>query len=131
MTCTVQDVATMHWIRSRLRLGSCVALFALAVQLVLTFGHVHLDGLGGHSSVRIETAAGAVAPAGHDGSKAADDYCAACALIHLAGTLVPAAAAVLPLPLVFGQLHRPHVALRFALPASPPASFAARAPPLA
>ena len=130
MTCTVQDVATMHWIRSRLRLGSCVALFALAVQLVLTFGHVHLDGLGGHSSVRIETAAGAVAPAGHHGPKAADDYCAACALIHLAGTLVPAAAA-LPLPLMFGQLHRPHLTLRFALPASPPTPFAARAPPLA
>ena len=121
----------MQWLRSRLRVGSWVALFALAVQLVLTFGHVHLDGRSGNSSVRIETAAGAVAPAGHDGSKAADDYCAACALIHLAGTLVPAAAVALPLPLVFGQLHRPHVALRFALPASPPASFAARAPPLA
>jgi len=121
----------MHWFRSRVRLGSCVALFALAVQLVLTFGHVHLDGLGGHSSVRIEAAAVALAPAGHQGPKAADDYCATCALIHLAGALVPAAAAALALPLVFGQLHRPRVALRLALPASPPASFAARAPPLA
>ena len=119
----------MHWFRSRLRLGSCVALFALAVQLVLTFGHVHLNGLGGHSSVRIEAAAGALAPAGHQGPKAADDYCATCALIHLAGALVPAAAVALALPLVFGQLHRPRVALRLALPASPPASFAARAPP--
>jgi Protein of unknown function (DUF2946) len=121
----------MHWHRTRLRLGSYIALFALAVQLVLTFGHVHLNGVGGYSSIRIEAAAGPVAPAGHEGPKAADDYCAACALIHLAGTLMPTAVAALPLPLVFGQLRRPHVALRFALPASPPASFAARAPPFA
>jgi hypothetical protein len=121
----------MQWLRSRLRVGSCVALFALAVQLVLTFGHVHLDGRSGNSSVGIAAAGGTVAPGGHHGPKAADDYCAACALIHLAGTLVPSAAAALPLPLVFGQLHRPHVALRSALPASPTSAFAARAPPLA
>jgi hypothetical protein len=121
----------MHWFRSHLRLGSRIALFALAVQLVLTFGHVHREGLRGQSSTRIEASAGAVAPAGHDEPKVADDFCAVCALIHLASTLVPAEVAALPLPVVFGQLRRPESALHFALPASPPASFAARAPPLA
>jgi hypothetical protein len=121
----------MHWCRTRLRLGSYIALFALAVQLVLTFGHVHLDGLGRHSSTRIEASAGTVAPPGHNAPRVADDYCAVCALIHLASTLVPAEVAAMPLPVVFGQLRRPESALHFALPASPPASFAARAPPLA
>ena len=121
----------MHWVRSRLGSGSCIALFALAFQLVLTFGHVHLDGLGGQSSSRIEAATGTATPAGNDVPGAADDYCALCALVHLASTLVLAAPAALPPPVVFGQWRRPHVALRFALPARPPAPFAARAPPLA
>ena len=38
----------MQWFRSRVKLGSWVALFALALQLALTFGHVHLDGLRFH-----------------------------------------------------------------------------------
>ena len=121
----------MHWCRTRLRLGSYIALFALAVQLVLTFGHVHVDGVGRHSSTRIEASAGAAAPADRGGPKVADDFCAVCALIHLASTLVPAEVAALPLSVVFGQLRRSELALHFALPASPPASFAARAPPLA
>ena len=121
----------MHWCRTRLRLGSYISLFALAVQLALTFGHVHVDGVGRHSSTRIEASAGAAAPADRGGPKVADDFCAVCALIHLASTLVPAEVAALPLSVVFGQLRRSELALHFALPASPPASFAARAPPLA
>jgi len=121
----------MHWFRSRVRFGSCIALFALALGLVLTFGHVHLDGLGGHSSTRIVASAGAAAPAGNDVPGDADDYCALCALVNLAGTLVPAAAAALPLPVVFAQWRPPSLALRFASPSLPPSPFAARAPPLA
>ena len=34
----------MRWFRSNIRAGSYVALLALAVQLVLSFGHVHLNG---------------------------------------------------------------------------------------
>jgi hypothetical protein len=33
----------MGWFRSRSRLGSYLALFALAFQLAVSFGHVHLD----------------------------------------------------------------------------------------
>jgi Protein of unknown function (DUF2946) len=121
----------MDWCRSRSRLGSCIALFALALQLVLAFGHVHLDGVGGHSSTRIEASGGASpAPASNEAPGFADDDCAICALIHLAGMLVPAEAASLPRQGVFRQ-RRPHAALHFALPASPSTSFAARAPPVA
>ena len=121
----------MRWSRTHLRLASYIALFALAVQLVLTFGHVHLNSVGGQSATKIVASVGTAPPAGHDGPKVADDFCAVCALIHLAGTLVPAEVAALPLLVVFGQLRRPESALHFALPTSPPAAFAARAPPLA
>jgi hypothetical protein len=122
----------MHWFRSRLRLGSCIALFALALQLVLAFGHVHADGIAAHSSARIEASGGTPpAPASNDTSGLADDYCAICTLIHLAGALVPAELPPsLPLPVVFAR-WRPDAAATFALSISTPASFAARAPPVA
>ena len=31
----------MHWVRANRRIGAWVALFALSLQLVLSFGHVH------------------------------------------------------------------------------------------
>jgi DUF2946 family protein len=128
MACT--GATAMHWCRLRSRLGSGIALFALALQLVLAFGHLHLDGVGGHSSARIQASGGAsLAPAGNEAPDAANDGCAICALIHLAGTLVPAEVASLPRPAVFRQ-RRPDAALHFALPASPSTSFAARAPPV-
>jgi hypothetical protein len=120
----------MQWLRSRVRLGSWLALFALVLQLALTFGHVHVDGLPGGTSTRIEASAGAPAPTGNDGPNAAGDYCALCALLHLAGTLVPVAITLL-LPVIFTQSRPPDAGLCFALPARRSASFAARAPPLA
>src|SRR5208337_3280215 len=39
-----ERVKTMGWFRSRMRLGSWSALFALTIQLVLSFEHLHFDG---------------------------------------------------------------------------------------
>jgi hypothetical protein len=128
----------MGWFRSRSRWGSYLALFALVVQLALSFGHVHLEGgapLSGHASallgVHASTASAAVDPASTDTPTLADDCCPICTLIHLAGALVPAAAPALPRLAVFGRvpfaaavefdLARPHYY-------SP---LGARAPPLA
>ena len=33
----------MYWVRSNRRFGSWAALFALAIQLVLSFGHIHIE----------------------------------------------------------------------------------------
>jgi hypothetical protein len=120
----------MHWVRARLRSGSFVALFALALQLVLSFGHVHLDGLGRHSSARVE-ASGASAPASPTGDPAdhADGYCAICALIHLAGATVLATVPFLPVPVAFGRSQLPPTATLEA-PTRTPSYFAARAPPV-
>lgn len=102
----------MSWFRSNRGRVAVLALFALACQVVLSFGHVHLQkpetdsgvvsvALGnGSSSASVPPAAPQKGPSG-----LADDFCAICASISLAGTLVvPAAPAVLP-PIYV--VHRP------------------------
>jgi hypothetical protein len=102
----------MGWFRSRAKWGSCLALFALAVQLALSFGHVHLEAgapVGGHASRLLgiysaSPAAAAIDPAGKESPALADDSCPICALIHLAGALVPTAAPALPRLAAFGRV---------------------------
>jgi hypothetical protein len=88
----------MRWFRSNVRSGAWFALVAMALQLALTFGHVHAS-VGSAASPQV-TAQGLVAPT--DGPrvplKPLIDHCATCALIHLAGAGVPPAALSLPLP---------------------------------
>ena len=129
----------MGWFRSRARWGSCLALFALAVQLGLSFGHVHLEGgapVGGHGSRLLgihspSAAAAAIGPAGKESPALADDSCQICALIHLAGALVPTAAPALPRLAAFARvLFAAAAEFDLALPHyySP---LGARAPPIA
>jgi hypothetical protein len=112
----------MRWFRShRLKVAS-LALFALACQFVLAFGHVHLDrSIGNSNSWTIAAAAGkaVVAPAGkvtsadlpaspgkRNPSGLGDDYCAICASISLAGALVvPHAPTLLAGISFFEELH--------------------------
>jgi hypothetical protein len=84
-----------------------LALMALAVQLVLSFGHihtgqvhtgqVHTDGLAHATTViaQADSEHAPVAPAHHGGVV---DDCAICASIHLAGTLLSASPPVLAVP---------------------------------
>ena len=128
---------TMRWLRSRKRSGSYLALFALAFQLAVSFGHVHVERIA-PPSVGASALAGAQPsaddlnapsnPTGREGL--ADDHCPICTLIHLAGTLVPAEMSSLPLPTVFSRL-RLELAAEFDLTASHAALFRARAPPIA
>jgi hypothetical protein len=114
-----------------------LALLALAFQLAVSFGHVHLNHIA-------PPAVDATAVAGTQGSddgvtapsrpagrqNVADDLCLICTLIHLAGALMPAETPPLPLPRVFGVVQRA-VAVASDLTAAPGARFRARAPPLA
>jgi hypothetical protein len=124
-----RSVTTMGWLRSRW--GSYLALFALAFQLVISFGHVHLDGgspTAGHASI---AAKAVLDPAGKQSPAVADDHCPICALIHLAGTLTPSEAPTLSRLAAFGRLLL-LAAIEFeftaALHHSP---LGARAPPIA
>jgi Protein of unknown function (DUF2946) len=126
---------TMYWFRSRSRLGAYLALFALAFQLVLSFGHLHLEALATGASVVVSAQAQPNEPqssdlAGHELPARADGYCVVCALIHLAGSLTPAAPPSLPVPVSFDRLQRA-TAVAVELTAVHRAPFAARAPPIA
>jgi hypothetical protein len=127
----------MRWFRSRKRSGSYLALFALAFQLAVSFGHVHLERIAppsvgasalAHAQPSADDLNAPSNPAGREGL--ADDHCPICTLIHLAGTLMPAEMPSLPMPTVFSRL-RLEVAAEFDLTASHAALFRARAPPIA
>jgi hypothetical protein len=127
----------MRWFRSNLRAGAWCALFALAVQLTLSFGHVHLSGfLRPGSAANVVLAEGGsppaalpIAPANQKPHGLADDFCAICSLIHLAGTLVTSAPPALPVPTASKALRLGVYAGRD-LAAARPDFFQARAPPL-
>jgi hypothetical protein len=124
----------MRWFRSNVRSGAWFALVAMALQLALTFGHLHLR-VASAASAQLAAKAAVTLP---DGSslptkpkpRLADEYCALCTLIQMVGAGAPAAAASLPLPSLFasapvtiGVEHHP--------PASPLLHFQARGPPIA
>lgn len=88
----------MRWFRANRRSCGWLALLALAIQLGLSFGHVHADDdtqrtavplvvalLGGNAP----TDAGPVpTPADHEPHGHAGDACPICAIIALAGSLL-------------------------------------------
>jgi Protein of unknown function (DUF2946) len=125
----------MCWFRSR-RFGSYLALFALAFQLAVSFGHVHLDEIAPRSAgaaafASTQSGDEVNAPSSPPGREdVADDCCPICTLIHLAGALVPAETPSVALPNVFGQ-PRLELDPEFDLTASQAALFQARAPPIA
>jgi hypothetical protein len=137
--CSVRDakLTTMRWFRSRSRVGSYLALFALAFQLAVSFGHVHLEHV---APVAASATALASTQASPDDLNApstpsgrgdlADDCCPICTLIHLASALVPAETPSVALPNVFGQ-PRLELDAEFELTAQQAALFQARAPPIA
>jgi hypothetical protein len=127
----------MRWFRSRARWGSCLALFALAFQLAVSFAHVHLDRVApgaafspALSRLQAPTSAHIASLPTDQAPTQADDYCAICALIHLAANVVASDPPSLPLPIVFGRL-RLEAAADFGSTAPGYASFQARAPPVA
>jgi len=120
----------MRWVRSNRRWGGWLALAALALQMAVSFGHIHLDGV--RRGVPVVTAAvsgsNSSAPA-HQPSNDTRDYCAICATIHLAGNAPLPLAPQLVLPFVTGSVeHSDRVAIVFVAPRRAP--FQSRAPPL-
>jgi hypothetical protein len=130
----------MRWFRTRSRLGSCLALFALALQLALSFGHIHLkDVLGGtHSTASAEASTLAslsdeqrapTQPADGSHHEHEDEYCAIYAINSLIGAAQHAEPPTLRLPLHTGHARHapgydsPLAELRHIL-------FQGRAPPI-
>jgi hypothetical protein len=114
------------------RLGTWLALFALAVQLAVSFGHVHLEGITQTDPARLASAAGGHSLhsplAAQPGTGGEDDYCPICASIYLTANSFVPTAPVLPVPAVSNIVeHFVHNAPDFAAPRRP--AFQSRAPP--
>jgi hypothetical protein len=107
----------MKWFRSNIRQGTRLALFALAVQFVLSFGHFHAIAAqavptlpSGTSQADISYAGRSLAlnaiststqqqPASdHDSDQHSDDFCAICAVMAMASAMLFATPPVLPSP---------------------------------
>jgi hypothetical protein len=89
----------MGWVHRQKRHGVALALIALVVQIVVTFGHVHLHGRAQkvpaaftHSTVRADKNSQAPRPIPEN-----EDYCALCASIFLASIAFATAPPQLPL----------------------------------
>ena len=114
-------------------MGARLALLALAVQLVLSFGHVHYYGFAAAKTTPAATenesdtaAASKLAPVHKsDGSGGFD--CSICVLIQLSAGAAPAAAPVLPLASV--STSGISISIASISAASPHSPFQARAPP--
>lgn len=115
---------------------SRLALFALAVQFILAFGHIHPADIYGPLDGLFPAHAASLASAGQgpflssDQSTATDsDFCAICATVSLLGNSVAANAQELSLP---EPQTGAHVIPALALVVTPPwRSFQSRAPPAA
>ncbi|MBW7971660.1 DUF2946 domain-containing protein [Bradyrhizobium sp. BR 10289] len=102
----------MKWFRSNIRHGARLALFAMLVQLALTFGHSHWFAQAttfAQSSLEQTDSSKATAsidrvavqkqsPSAPDREQPGDDNCAICALVAMAGTVVSATPPLLLLP---------------------------------
>jgi hypothetical protein len=105
----------------------------MALQLVLSLGHVHVERLATGSAVASIAAPKAPSslqsPAQHPANEA-NDYCAICAAIHLtSSSFLPNAP---PLPALFASRTIEHFSyFNFTLVSPQRAAFQSRAPPLA
>jgi hypothetical protein len=126
----------MRWFRANRGFGGRLALFALAVQLYLSFGHIHREDIYGPAYLGAATATAPVAaadikssPADHS-SKHAGDYCEICATISLLSTSTMAEPPRLALPAASRLVeHRVGIAVAAIVPRRTP--FQSRAPPAA
>lgn len=123
----------MGWIQRHRRHGALLALAALVLQIVLSFGHVHLHGVAQSAPAAIthpialaDKNSQTPAPIPADN----DNYCAVCASIFLASSAFAPAPPQLAVPAKFQQIeHFFHASRLFADP--PQLAFRSRAPPAA
>jgi hypothetical protein len=136
----------MKWFRSNIQHGSRLALLALAVQLVLSFGHFHavaaqaapaiqsaaaLTDISSHGLTASDAASASgqqQAPTRHD-SDQPNDGCAICAVMAMAGTVLFATPPLLLLPQAVEFLYQTTDA-EFVHLSSARVAFQPRAPPI-
>jgi hypothetical protein len=89
----------MKWIRSNIKQGSRTALFALAVQFVLSFGHFH--GVAAQAAQTVQSVSDAAqqqSPSTPDSDQQSSDNCAICGVVAMANAVLFATPPALLLP---------------------------------
>jgi len=124
----------MNWFRLKIRFGARLALFALAFQMAVSFGHMHRDDLGlppltdaGQTNL-VASGSRAAPVQEHHQPAAPDDYCPICASMALIATALPSLPPMLVTPDQIRrvwptQMPARGISVKVAL------SFQARAPP--
>jgi hypothetical protein len=122
----------MRWFRDNIGHGSWLALIALAVNVALSFGHVHA--IGGHRSERGLIVAAVASPDSqqtpyHSDDDKADILCPICTAAAAIGTALAATPPALPLEFADVTINHAiqHVV---AAPRAPSAAFQSRGPPI-
>jgi Protein of unknown function (DUF2946) len=123
----------MGWVDRHKRHGAVLALIALALQIAVAFGHVHLRGLAQNPHATSAQRAALAdtkshAPTQNRGDD--DDYCAVCASIFLASSAFAPPPPQLPLPAKFQRVEHSFNAAS-TIVESLRLAFRSRAPPAA
>lgn len=117
----------MNWLRSRAKRLTLLALFALALQFGLSFGHVHHDrAFAGNTTISDQASAPSRDSGGDTDGR--QDLCAICATVALANALIDSVPPVLPLPLETAAPDR-LLTLVGSHASAHPLGFQSRAPP--
>ena len=130
----------MRWFQSHARLGSWLALSALALQLALSFGHIHYKDVLGQADASSGPVIAALAPEPEAQEPAAppadrasheheDEYCAIYAINSLIGSSQTAAPPAVPLPPIADRV-RVAIGHQSLLAERRHAGSQARAPPI-
>ena len=131
----------MNWFRKHLKHGSRLALFALAIQFALSFGHFHeaaaqrvqiglTDADLAHGALDAAGGAQQQQPSDHDNDQHTAHACVICAVTSLANNFLFATSPLLELPQAIELLHLATEA-DFAHLGSLHPAFQSRAPPAA
>ena len=124
----------MRWIgRTNRRWSTWLALAAMALQLVLSFGHIHLEKLANGPVIASVTTS--KAPPSQQNptqrpANEAEDFCAICTTIHLASSSFLPDAPLLPVAFTSGRIEH-FGSFNFIFISQQYAAFQSRAPPLA
>jgi hypothetical protein len=119
----------MRLFRDHIRLGSLLALIALALNLALSFGHIHAIGGGQRNLLVTAVASSDGGKTGHHDDGLADDRCPICMAASAIGNALAATAPALPHPVAYVAVDR-MVEPTLAFVEQPKAAFRSRAPPI-
>jgi hypothetical protein len=123
----------MGWVQQHRRHGAMLALIALALQIALAFGHVHLRGSAQNLQTAITQSAALADTKSHAPPRIPadnDDYCAICASIFLVSSAFAPAPPQLLVPASFRRIEH-YINAAQPLAEQLRLAFRSRAPPVA